>query len=279
MLRNYHSRRRRLQIMRGYRAILVASEAMRREYLRNGFRPDRVKLVSYPVSAPSAQTLRRKQPENEQMTSWQGCPTQKPLHLLFAGRMVALKGGEILLNALPRAVAQLARPLILTLAGDGPARARWEALARTLCAHCPLLTVKFIGWLGVAEMQRVFSAADLLVVPSLWPEPFGLIGPEAGIHGVPAAAFAVGGISQWLHEGINGFLAPANPPTAVGLATAVARCLSDPLRYLELRRGARAEALKFSHEQHIARLLEIFTAVATRPEQRRETQEDRIFTQ
>ena len=54
------------------------------------------------------------------------------------------------------------------------------------------------------------AASDLLVVPSVWPEPFGSVGPAAAQHGIPAAAFAVGGIPQWLHEGVNGHLADGN---------------------------------------------------------------------
>ena len=81
------------------------------------------------------------------------------------------------------------------------------------------------------------------------------------MSGLPAVAFDVGGISEWLHDGVNGFLASGNPPTAAGLATAIAKCLSDPFRYQQLRRGARAEAMKFSIERHIQGLLEVFEKV------------------
>ena len=50
------------------------------------------------------------------------------------------------------------------------------------------------------------------MVPSIWPEPFGQVGPEAGLYGVPAAAFAVGGTPSWLTDGVNGRLAPGDPP-------------------------------------------------------------------
>src|SRR5205823_2770066 len=53
-------------------------------------------------------------------------------HLLFAGRMVSAKGGSILLEALPQAAAELARPLLVTMAGDGPSRPQWEEQARIL---------------------------------------------------------------------------------------------------------------------------------------------------
>ena len=93
-------------------------------------------------------------------------------------------------------------------------------------------------------------------------EPFGLVGPEAGRFGVPAAAFDVGGISEWLHDGVNGQLAPGNPPTARGLADAIVRCLRDPVRYAKLRKGALETSLRFDMRRHIESLLGIFGQVA-----------------
>ena len=101
-------------------------------------------------------------------------------------------------------------------------------------------------------------------MPSLWPEPFGLAGPEAGLHGVPAAAFATGGIPEWLNDGRNGYLAPANPPTAEGLAAAIIGCLRDPARHRRMRLAAIELAARFSVERHIGKLNEIFTEVAGR---------------
>jgi glycosyltransferase involved in cell wall biosynthesis len=101
----------------------------------------------------------------------------------------------------------------------------------------------------------------LLVVPSLWPEPFGLVGLEAGLLGLPAAAFAVGGIPEWLSNGVNGFLAPGDPPTAAGLAQAIANCLQDANQYARLRQGAQMMAQRYTMKAHLDKLIEIFAAV------------------
>src|SRR5438270_570486 len=63
---------------------------------------------------------------------WTALSITEPIHLLFAGRMVALKGGKVLLDSLPHVVRRLARPLVLNLAGDGPARSEWERRARAI---------------------------------------------------------------------------------------------------------------------------------------------------
>jgi len=262
MWQNYHGRLARLEVMRGYRRLLVASEAMQQEYLRHGFGPSRVEVVPHPVTSMTTGVAGGESTVRTVCSSEVGrSDRSNAVHLLFAGRMVQLKGGEILLRALPSVIQRLQRPLKLTLAGEGPSKAEWEAQARVLCARNPFITIEFTGWLGHADLRKLMAACDLLVVPSLWPEPFGMIGPEAGTAGLPAVAFAVGGIPEWLHDGINGFLASANPPSAAGLAAVIAKCLADPLLHQQLREGAQREAMKFSLPRHVARLLGIFAQV------------------
>jgi glycosyltransferase involved in cell wall biosynthesis len=98
----------------------------------------------------------------------------------------------------------------------------------------------------------------------LWPEPFGSVGPAAAQHGLPAAAYEVGGIREWLTDTVNGHLAPAHPPTAEGLAHAILRCLEDPLHYISLRRGAREVAERFTMAQHLPKLIAKFEQAAGR---------------
>src|SRR5207248_7749720 len=115
------------------------------------------------------------------------------------------KGGHHLIEALPRAAAALGRRLTLVVAGDGPEEARLEALARRRG-----VPAEFRGWVTAAEREALTRGVDLLAVPSLWPEPFGLVGIEAGCVGVPAAAYAAGGIPDWLTPGAAGEAAPGD---------------------------------------------------------------------
>ena len=102
--------------------------------------------------------------------------------------------------------------------------------------------------------------ADLLAVPSVWPEPFGLVGIEAGCVGLPAVAFAVGGIPDWLIPGKSGELAPGDPPTADGLALAIVRALADPTPLQRLRIGAWEVARTFRPGRHLDELERILDA-------------------
>ena len=178
--------------------------------------------------------------------------------MLFAGRMDLLKGGGVLLDALPHLLRTIGHPLHMTFVGDGPERRKWEEKAAQLQTREPRLRFNFTGWLDGEPLDCAFSESDLLVVPSLWPEPFGLLGPEAGLRGLPAVGFAVGGIPEWLLDGVNGRLAPGDPPTVEGLADAVTECLRDPAAYRQLRIGALNIARRFSLANHIDRLTQVF---------------------
>ena len=144
-----------------------------------------------------------------------------------------------MLDALAPAAASLKRPLKVTFVGDGPERARWEQKSRRIQSENTNLHMEFSGWLDFARVEQLMLDSDLLVVPSTWPEPFGLVGPEAGLHGLPAAAFASGGVPEWLSDGVNGHLAPGDPPSAAGLARAIVKCLREPAELARLSRGAR----------------------------------------
>jgi glycosyltransferase involved in cell wall biosynthesis len=115
--------------------------------------------------------------------------------------------------------------LHVVIAGDGPDRARCETLgARVRSAD---IAIEFAGWLDPASRAAALSKAAVFVMPSVWPEPYGLSGLEAVVAGVPVAAFDVGAIDEWLGAG-HGALAPGDPPTSHGLAQAIVACLSMP---------------------------------------------------
>jgi len=273
MARAYSEKVARLRITREYRAILTASEHMRREYLKHGFAESAVHLVPLPVyssrdnggseyaslhSPLAGQDDGRETSDHAQAAKSSG----DEWRLLFAGRMTRLKGAAVLLDAIPAVAAALGRPVRVTFAGEGPAREDWEAQGRVLEAHNPNLRIEFVGWLDADALDALAKSIHLLVMPSLWPEPFGLVGPEFGLKGIPAAAFAVGGVPEWLTDGINGCLAPGDPPTAHGLAAAITRCLHDSDEYARLRRGAVALAQRFSLARHLETLMAIFVEAA-----------------
>lgn len=263
MLKLYRLQSRRLELLRRYDAVLTHSSHMHAEYIKHGLPPHRVYNLSYYAHVAQG-------PNGADANAGGGggaaggARRDSSCHLLFAGRMDALKGGLTLVEALPLVRAALGRPVRVTFAGDGPARASWERAAGRAARQDEGLRVTFAGWVGRERLEGLYGECDLLVFPSLWPEPFGLAGVEAGLRGLPVAAFDVGGVSDWLEEGVGGHLAPGHPPTAEGLAAAVVKCLRDPAHHARLRRGAAESARRFNLKNHLAALSDIFGKVASR---------------
>ncbi|CAN5704122.1 hypothetical protein BH24ACI5_BH24ACI5_19240 [soil metagenome] len=252
MTRLYRQETERCDLLGQYAAVVTFSDHIRREYVRHGVASGRTHRL--PCHLPSA---------GERGAPRSADKGELPSRILFIGRMEALKGGQVLLETLPLVHASLQRPLHVTFAGDGRLRAEWEEQARQVFAPGTGSRVEFTGWLGAGERTRLMREADLLVVPSLWPEPFGLIGLEAANCGVPAAAFDVGGISEWLHDDVSGHLAPAVAPRAERLAAAMVKCLQDPLHHAALSRGALEIASRHSMPAHVSALLRVLGAAAS----------------
>ena len=213
-----------------YRSVLVASNHMYSEVQRHGVSSDRLHVLRLPLNSIS-----------------ESAPAPKVTGggLVFVGRLTDLKGVDLLIRAVPHAERKLGRKLTLTIAGDGSELPRLRRLAQQ-----ERISAVFTGWVDNARRRDLMRAADLLVVPSLWPEPFGLVGIEAGNLGLPAAGFAVGGIPDWLLPGRTGELAPADPPSETGLANAIARALADQDHYSNLCRGAFEFSRQFTLEKH-----------------------------
>ena len=149
----------------------------------------------------------------------------------MVGRLTDLKGGGILVGALRRGGSP-------GQAADSHGGGGWPGArgmegrprGRACVPHLP------------AGLARAADRVDARGGPARRAERLaGAVrtgGVEAGCVGLPAVAFAVGGIPDWLIPGKSGELAPGDPPTADGLALAIVRALADPTHLQRLRIGA-----------------------------------------
>jgi len=121
--------------------------------------------------------------------------------ILFAGQIIRGKGVDLLIKAM----SKLTVPFEAIFLGDGSHRPFCEKLSAKLglTKH-----TKFVGYVPHDQTRHYYLEASVFAMPSVWPEPFGMAGPEAMRYGLPVVAFDAGGISEWLTDGCNGFLAP-----------------------------------------------------------------------
>lgn len=249
MVRDYQLQAARLKLLHLYNRVLTNSSYVVSELSRYSIHAECVPLFGskIPLEPPAI---------GEAALPRDG----DPWRLLFLGRADPLKGGDLLLKALPIAAQTLDRPISLTIAADGLALSSWKHLAEAV--RSDRIQINFANW--STRPEELLSKSHLLIMPSVWPEPFGLAGIEAGSYAVPAVAFATGGIPEWLHDGENGHLAPTDPPTAKNLAVAITRALGDRNHYLRLRANALACAREYSLSRHMDLLLGIFEQVVGR---------------
>lgn len=184
-------------------ALLVGSRWMAGQLAANGLPDALVEIV--PPAVPAPDDLTAMVPV---------APT-----LLYAGQLVRGKGVDLLLAAL----AHVRGPWRLDVVGDGAQAGELRKLARTLGLADRVI---FHGWLAPDLMVHAYRSARLVVVPSRWPEPFGMVGIEAMHHGRGVVAFATGGIPDWLEEGRTGLLVP--PQDIAGMTAAITRGLFTP---------------------------------------------------
>ena len=165
--------------------------------------------------------------------------------VVFAGRIVRPKGLDVLLRATCDVDGEL------VVCGSGRQLPEMRELAERLGVA---RRVRFAGWLDADGLARELAEASVLAMPSLWPEPFGIVGIEALAAGRPAVASATGGIGDWLEDGVSGLSVPPGDPAK--LARALGELLDDPDRRLRMGSAGQATvARRFSTERHLLALL------------------------
>ena len=201
-----------------------------------------------PVRVISNFTLAK--PSRPEPRSAHGTPEDAFL-VVAAGRLVRLKGFDVLIRALARTPGAH-----LWIVGEGEERPSLESLSREMGVA---ERVKFLGWRD--RPADFLAAADTVCLPSLH-EPLGNVVLEGWALGKPVVAAAVSGPSWIIQDGVNGLLAePGNPDS---LALALRRLADDP----GMRRSLASSALlalreRFSEEAVCREYLGIFGPAPT----------------
>jgi glycosyltransferase involved in cell wall biosynthesis len=126
------------------------------------------------------------------------------LRFLYVGRLDPAKGIESLLREFPDQVN-----ISLTVCGSARDHG-YEALLQSRYAR------RGVTFQGVVPVEQALAAADVLVVPSLWEEPFGRVVIEAFAQGRPVITSGRGGLGELVRQGETGLIYDAAEPGALG---------------------------------------------------------------
>lgn len=155
--------------------------------------------------------------------------------LVFAGRLVHEKGLQELIKALPLLLKDYPR-LRLIVSGTGQLLADQQDRA---VRYGVADLIDWQGFVSDADLARLFAAADVVVVPSLY-EPFGLVALEAQLAGAPVAVSDTGGLAELVEPGVTG--ARFAPQSPAAIAEAVRGLLDDPTATTAMADRARHRA-------------------------------------
>jgi glycosyltransferase involved in cell wall biosynthesis len=99
---------------------------------------------------------------------------------------------------------------------------------------------RFLGTISLPELIRLYQDVDLLVLPSIWHESYGLPVAEAMASGVPVVASRCGGLPELVDHGVTGWLVPRADVDS--LVTTLGDLLDDPRKLSAMGRAARIRA-------------------------------------
>ncbi len=195
---------------------------------------------------------------------WSPEPQAKPENpvFVFVGRLIRLKGLDLLFEAFEQ-IAPTARLLVI---GDGPERARLEALGQSIAGD----RIEFLGFKSQVEIRDILAASTALVLPSMR-ECGGAVILEAFACHTPAIATDWGGPHDYITPETGYLITPdGRAPFIGGLRRAMAELAGDPGLAATMGATARAHVEnKFSWQAKAAQMLQVYGDVAdagARPE-------------
>ncbi len=161
----------------------------------------------------------------------------------FVGRFANQKSPQTLLEAFATLLQRTAVPVRLVMVGEGPL----ESSLRQLAAELDI--AERITWLGACDARPLMEAFDMLALTSV-SEGHPLVVLEAMARGLPIVATRVGGISETVQHGVNGFIAPVRGVQEI--ATALETLVDNPV----LRRQMGQASLTISRNFSVDRMVD-----------------------
>ncbi|MBI4351140.1 MAG: glycosyltransferase [Elusimicrobia bacterium] len=223
--------------------IIVISDAVAAKF--SGLAPGKVIKVHNAVDLEAFRPL----PARDQLRKELGLDRSAGVIGIFS-RLDGWKGHELFLAA-ARKISPLYPDCRFLIVGEGPERARLEALARE-----PGLAGKVLFTGYRKDIAALMNLCSVIVNPSILPEPFGRTIIEGMACGKPVIATNMGGPLEIIEDGADGFLAPPEPGAIAGL---IGKLLADAAYAARIGGNARKKTERcFDLRAQLAGLYEVY---------------------
>jgi glycosyltransferase involved in cell wall biosynthesis len=210
---------------------------VKEQLIINGFPKETVIVV--PLHIEKSKISKEKVKENNIKT------------ILYVGRLDAFKGILQFIECLRLLKSQ---EWSAEIVGDGEMKKEASEFSKTLGLNG---RVRFLGNLSTEELNSHYANCSIVVMPSMTPESFRLVGIEAMAFGKPVVAFDSGGVREWLINGKTGFL--VNRGDIKGLSERISQLLEDNLLAKSMGiEGQKRVNQCYRKEIHIKRLLSVY---------------------
>lgn len=217
------------RILAGARAVIAPSEFACNWYAAHGVATRACQAIPLGIERPAPQPA---------------APHASLVRFVYLGGIAWQKGVHVAVEAF-RSLNLDAGPAELWIAGDETADPVYVQHLRSLATP----RVRFWGRLNRAEVWDLLAQADVLLVPSLWYESFGLVVREAFVAGVPVIVSDLGALAEAVQDGVNGLRVP--PGDVARWRDAMERLVRTPALRASLRENIRMPLTLSEHQTRI----------------------------
>lgn len=179
------------------------------------------------------------------------------IDILYAGRLNKYKGLHILINAF-KELEQ--KNIHLHIVGEGEDMEEFKKIAGSNS------NIIFYGFVPERGLVELYKRANVVVVPSIWYEVFGVVIIESFKYGTPVIGSNIGGIPELIENGYNGYLFEAGD--VAELKKVLENLIENPQELKRLSDNAFESAKKYSMDGHIKRLRNLYEELLERNEKK-----------
>ena len=172
--------------------------------------------------------------------------------VFFGGRLSTLKGGKRILMAMKKVTKQVPESVLLVVGGKEKYAQKMLDLAKNKG-----ISLMLTGWIEGKELKSAYHSSDLVVVPSIYLDPFPTINLEAMACKKPVIGSCFGGTPEIIQDGVTGYI--VNPLDIQIMAEKIIELLKNPQKAKQFGKNGYQRVKKyFSLDQQVRETLKYY---------------------